>query len=181
MHTKKIIIYIGISVLVGMASIFFHERSHWLVTELFGYETTFTLNTSQVIDQTIQLSRIERLLTAFAEPLFTIFQAVVFYLILNERKRILLYSFLFYPFTLRFGAAIANVFQPNDEGRISLDLGLPLNTISIVVVGFLFVLIVRISKKYNYSFLFNFLTFLLMASIVILISYLDAKFYLRIV
>ena len=47
---------------------------------------------------------------------------------------------------MRLLAGIMNFINPNDEGRISLDLGLGTFTLSILVVGFLFYLTYDISK-----------------------------------
>jgi hypothetical protein len=47
---------------------------------------------------------------------------------------------------MRFLAGAMNFINPNDEGRISLELGLGKFTLSIVIVGILFYLTYTISK-----------------------------------
>lgn len=129
--------YIGILIIATILTFFFHEMCHWIAYELLGYDAGFTLNGASVKDSSISLSKTERMITAASGPIFTIIQAIVFFYILQKRKQIMLYPFLFLPFIMRLGAGWANQFQPNDEGRISLDLGLPLYTISAIVVAYL--------------------------------------------
>jgi hypothetical protein len=52
---------------------------------------------------------------------------------------------------MRLGAGVANIFEPNDEGRISLYFGLNLYTIAFIVVGFLFFLVYKTSKRHYKS------------------------------
>ena len=76
-------------------------------------------------------------------------------------------------------ATWANQFKPNDEGRISLDLGLNLYTISIIVVAFLFFLVFKISKKNKYSLVFNIITFIVSGILLFSRTYLDSKYKIR--
>lgn len=92
-----------------------------------------------------------------------------------------MYPFLFIPFIMRLGAAWANSFEPNDEGRISLVLGLNLYAFSIAVVAFLLLLIYKVSKKNKYSLLFNVITFFISAVLLFGLVYLDSKFKIRFV
>lgn len=181
MSLTKLAQYTGILIIATFLTFFFHEMSHWIAYELLGYDVGFTLNGASVKDASIQLTKIERNITSASGPIFTIIQAIVFYFILLKRKSILLYPFLFLPFIMRLGAGWANQFQPNDEGRISLDLGLNLYTISAVVVAFLFFLIFKISKKNNYSFAQNAITFIISAILMFGLAYIDSKYKIRFV
>ena len=134
-------------IIATFLTFFFHEMSHWIAYELLGYDAGFTLNGASVKDASVTLTKTHRIITSASGPVFTILQGIVFYIILKKRNNIMLYPFLFLPFAMRLGAAWANRFQPNDEGRISLDLGLNLYVISTIVVAFLFFLIFKISKK----------------------------------
>ncbi len=158
---------------------FFHEMCHWISYELLGYDAGFTLNGASVKDSTIKLSKTHRIITSASGPIFTIIQAIIFYLILKKHKNIMLYPFLFLPFVMRLGASWANRFQPNDEGRISLDLGLNLYVVSIIVVAFLFFLVFKISKKNKFSIVLNIITFIVSILLLFSLAYLDHKFKIR--
>jgi accessory gene regulator protein AgrB len=82
---------------------------------------------------------------------------------------------------MRLGAGVANIFEPNDEGRISLYFGLNLYTIVFIVVGFLFFLVYKTSKRDNYKVKTNIFTFIMSLLFIILISYIDAKFKIKFV
>jgi hypothetical protein len=155
--------------------------SHWIAYELLGYDAGFTLNGASVKDSSIELTKTHRMITSASGPIFTILQAIVFYLLLKKRKNILLYPFLFLPFIMRLGALWANQFKPNDEGRISLELGLNLYVISTVVVAFLFVLLFKISRKNKISIVFNSITFVVSALLLLALTFLDFKYKIRFV
>ena len=173
--------YIAIMIIATFLTFFFHEMSHWLAYELLGYDAGFTLNGASLKDSSIKLTKSHRIITSASGPIFTIIQAVVFYFILKKHKNVMLYPFLFLPFVMRLGAAWANQFQPNDEGRISLDLGLNLYTISIIVVAFLFFLIFKISKKNKLSMVRNIITFIVSIILLFSLAYLDSKYKIRFV
>ncbi|WP_299123195.1 hypothetical protein [uncultured Tenacibaculum sp.] len=179
MSIVKLTKYIVIMIIAAFLTFFFHEMSHWISYELLGYKAGFTLNGASLKDSSIKLTKMNRIITSGAGPLFTIVQGVVFYYILKKYKNIMLYPFLFLPFVMRLGATWANQFQPNDEGRISLDLGLNLYAISIIVVGFLFFLVVRISKKNKFSIVVNIITFLVSIILLFAIAFLDSKYKFR--
>lgn len=160
---------------------FFHEMSHWIAYELLGYDAGFTLNGASVKDASIKLTQTHRMITSAAGPIFTMIQATVFYFVLRKYKNILLYPFLFIPFIMRLGAAWANVFEPNDEGRISLDLGLNLYVISAVVVAYLLFLVYKISRENKISIPVNIITFVAAAILLFTLTYMDSLYKLRFV
>lgn len=179
--STQLITYTGILAAATFLTFFFHEMSHWIAYELLGYDAGFTLNGANIKDSSIKLSKVERIITSAAGPLFTILQSIAFYFILKKRKNIMLYPFLFLPFMMRLGASWANQFKPNDEGRISLDLGLNLYSVSAIVVGFLLFLIFKISKKNKISIGMNILTFIITGLLMFAITYLDSKYKFRFV
>lgn len=168
-------------ILATFLTFFFHEMSHWIAYELLGYNAGFTLNGASVKDANVSLPKAHRMITSAAGPLFTIIQALVFYILLKKRYNLMLYPFLFLPFAMRLGATWANKFQPNDEGRISLDLGLNLYTISSIVVIILFILIYKISKKHRISKFVNILTFILSLLLILALAFIDSKYKIRFV
>ncbi|WP_340201743.1 hypothetical protein [Ascidiimonas sp. W6] len=173
--------YLAVMIIATFLTFFFHEMSHWIAYELLGYDAGFTLNGASVKDASIKLPKTHRMITSAAGPLFTIIQAIVFYFILKKHKNIMLYPFLFLPFVMRLGASWANQFQPNDEGRISLDLGLNLYTISTIIVVFLFFLAFKISKKHKFSIMLNSITFIISILLLFSVAYLDFKYKIRFV
>lgn len=177
----KAITYFTIMIIATFFTFFFHEMSHWIAYELLGYDAGFTLNGASVKDNSIKLTKTHRIITSAAGPLFTIFQGILFYFLLVKKKSKLLYPFLFIPFTMRLGATWANQFQPNDEGRISLDLGLDLYTISTVVVCFLLFLVIKTSRRSKLSVVLNLVTFVVSLLLILGVAYLDAKYKLRFV
>ncbi len=173
--------YVAVLIVASLLTFFFHEMFHWIGYQLLGYDAGFTLNGAGVKDSSISLTKTHRIITSALGPIFTIIQAVVFFFILKKRKNILLYPFLFLPFVMRLGAGWANRFQPNDEGRISLDLGLNLYVVSAVVVAFLFYLIFKISRENKISWVLNLITLVLSLLLLLGIAFIDFKFKIRFV
>ena len=173
--------FIGVMIVATFLTFFFHEMSHWIAYELLGYDAGFTINGASVKDSTIKLTQTQRMITSAAGPIFTIIQATVFYFLLKKQKNIMLYPFLFLPFIMRLGAAWANRFQPNDEGRISLDLGLNLYAISAIVVAYLLFLVYKTSKKNKVSIPINIITFVASVILLFALTYLDSLYKLRFV
>ncbi|WP_282042695.1 hypothetical protein [Winogradskyella flava] len=173
--------YIGVMIIATFGTFFFHEMSHWIAYELLGYDAGFTLNGASVKDASITLTKAHRIITSASGPIFTIIQAIVFYFILKKYENIMLYPFLFLPFVMRLGATWANRFQPNDEGRISLDLGLNLYTISLIVVAFLLFLVFKISKKNKLSVVLNIITFVVSILLILSLAFIDSKYKIRFV
>lgn len=178
---KNITKYISVMIIATFLTFFFHEMSHWIAYELLGYDAGFTLNGASVKDSSIKLTKAHRIMTSASGPLFTIIQGIVFYFVLKKYKNIMLYPFLFLPFVMRLGASWANRFQPNDEGRISLDLGLNLYAVSTIVVIFLFFLVFNISKKNKFSIVINIITFIVSIILLFALVYLDSKYKIRFV
>lgn len=173
--------YIGVMIIATFLTFFFHEMSHWIAYELLGYDAGFTLNGASVKNTSIKLTKAHRIITSASGPIFTIIQGIVFYFVLKKHKNIMLYPFLFLPFIMRLGATWANRFQPNDEGRISLDLGLNLYTTSTIVVAFLLFLVFKISKKNKLSIAVNIITFIVSIILLFSLVFIDSKYKIRFV
>src|SRR5690606_10396424 len=94
-------------------------------------------------------------------PVFTIMQAVAFYLIIKKNKNYMLYPFVFVPFLMRVMATVISIYNPNDESRVSEWLGIGQWSLPIFVVLFLFTLIYKSSKQQGYTFKFNAINYLL--------------------
>ncbi|MDH7448195.1 hypothetical protein [Aquimarina sp. 2201CG14-23] len=173
--------YIGVMIIATFLTFFFHEMSHWIAYEVLGYDAGFTLNGASIKNSLIKLTKTHRIITSASGPIFTIIQGIIFYFVLKKHKNIMLYPFLFLPFIMRLGATWANRFQPNDEGRISLDFGLNLYTISIIVVTFLFFLVFKTSKKNKFSIVLNIITFIVSIILLFSLAFIDSKYKIRFV
>jgi len=149
-------------ILAGLFAVIFtwiiHEFTHWLTSESLGYESIMRLNSVSEADGQ-ERTEWHKIYISASGPIITIFQAIMAFLILKTKgwdKYI--YPILLVPLYMRSLAGIMNFINPNDEGRISEFLGIGLFTISIIVSGFLFFLVFKISKKYGLNWKFNFWT-----------------------
>ncbi|MGO1585797.1 MAG: hypothetical protein ACTHXJ_07485, partial [Mesonia sp.] len=91
-----------------------------------------------------------------------------------------LFPFLFVPFYMRFLAGVMNFINPNDEGRIGVELGIGKFSLSIIICLGLGILVYRITKQHHLSSRFiwmNILWTMLFSSILILA---DQFFQIRI-
>jgi hypothetical protein len=157
-----------------------HELAHWSMGELLGNRMTVSLNTAKPISGAF-LKDWHRNYVTLVGPLFTLLQAILFYFLLMKYKRIALYPFLLFPFVMRLAAGLINLKSPNDEGRLGLSLGIGLLTLSIFVCIFLFSLVRKASKELKISLKFNVISFILCCLFLLLLTFIDAKFKVRII
>lgn len=130
-----------------------------------------TLNTVYLLEGSYK-EEWHRILVSAAGPIITVVQAVIIYLYLfKKRWNKYLYPFLFIPFYTRALAGIISYFNPNDEARISSDLGIGTYTLPIIVSGFLFFLLYKITRQHKLAKKFQIFTLflvMLFSSILIL-------------
>jgi len=122
-----------------------HEFTHWVTGGLLGNGMIMTLNTCYSKSGQYIENWHSTVISA-AGPIVTLIQAIIFYYLLKAKSGKSLFPFLLTCLYMRLLAGIMNFINPNDEARISLDLGLGTFTLSILVVGFLFYLTYDISK-----------------------------------
>jgi len=135
-----------------------HEFTHWTTSELLGYEAKLTLNSVSPLKGQKQTEWHQIYISA-SGPIITILQAIVVYLLLKTKGwNKLIYPLLFVPMYMRIMAGMMNYINPNDEGRISEFFEVGLYTISIIVSGFLFLLVYRTTKYFDLNWKFNFWT-----------------------
>ncbi len=151
-------------VLITMTAVVFswmlHEFAHWIVGELLGNDMIMTLNTCYP-KSGVYIANWHSAIISGAGPLITIAQALtVYYLLINKSSKIL-FPFLLTCLYMRTLAGAMNFINLNDEGRISVDLGLGTYTLSIGIVAILFYLTYRISKKQKYTIKLMVVTILL--------------------
>ena len=135
-----------------------HELTHWITSEFLGYESIMKLNSVSAVDGQ-ERTDWHKVYISASGPVITIFQAIIIYILLQTKSwNKLIYPLLFTPLYMRLLAGLMNFINPNDEGRISEFLGIGLFTLSIIVCGFLFYLVYKISKQYELNWKFNFWT-----------------------
>ncbi|VAW31659.1 hypothetical protein MNBD_CHLOROFLEXI01-4491 [hydrothermal vent metagenome] len=122
-----------------------------------------------------------KIIISAAGPIVTILQALIVFLFLKSRDwNKFLYPFLFTAFYMRLLAGLMNFINPNDEGRIGIFLEIGIFTLPIIVSGLLFIMVYRISKKYNLNWKFQLATtvIVMVASSILILS--DQFFGIRI-
>jgi hypothetical protein len=172
--------YIFIILIAVFFSTLFHELAHWSMGEILGNKMNATLNSANIISGEYKHKWDRNLITATG-PLFTIIQAIVIYFLLNKYPKRELFPFLLFPLAMRFWAGLANLLGPNDEGRLGLSFGIGLLTISFIVCCFLFFLVYKSSKKHHFSLKFNLLSFLFCSIFLIMLSFINEYFKIRII
>lgn len=182
MIKHKITIQYSIIVLIAVfSSFFFHELSHWLAGEMLGYKMTMRLNNVSMTETGISNTLLEKNLISAAGPIFTIIQSIFFYVLMKKKRNINWYPFVFLPFFMRLLAFSMSFITPNDEARISRDLGLGTYTLFIIVCLFLGVLLFKISKKYAVTYKFILYNFLLSSIFITALIVIDNYFKFKII
>ena len=165
-------IYITVFAIAIFFSWTFHELAHWAVGEYFGYKMVMTLNSSYPICGHFS-SDVHYQIISAAGPVFTLFEAILFYALLKHKNRVILYPFLFTCFYMRLFATIISFRNPNDEARISSAIGIGKFTLPLIMTGILFIFIYKTTKDYKFDLKFNLANLgltILFSSIIILVD-----------
>jgi len=146
--------YVAVLTVAVFLSWTFHELAHWAVGEYLGYKMVMTLNSGYPTNGQYSKDLHYQIISA-AGPIFTLCEAFLVFILMIQRKRILLYPFIFICFYMRLFATIISFRNPNDEARISTAIGIGTFTLPIIMTGVLFLLLLKISKKYRFDTKFN--------------------------
>jgi len=172
-------------ILAGIIAVIFtwiiHEFAHWLTSELYGYETIMRLNGTSPVNGE-NPTDLHKIVISASGPIVTVMQGLIVFLVLKSRKwNKYLYLFLFTAFYMRFLAGLMNFINLNDEGRISVFLEIGTFTLPIIVSGFLFFMVYKISRKYKLNWKFQLWTtiIVMVASSFLILS--DQFFGIRII
>lgn len=125
-----------------------HEVGHWAAGTLLGNEMTLSLNAARVVGA-YRAPGHEAIVSA-AGPLVTFAQAGVSYAIIRWRGDAALMPFLLTAAVYRGMAAVMNVVNPNDEGRLSVLVGLDMWVLPTVVTVLLLALVVDAGRRTGY-------------------------------
>ena len=163
-------------ILTGILAVFLtwiiHEFTHWLTSELLGYETIMRLNGTSVIKGQ-NPTEIHKVFISISGPIITILQGLfVFMLLKSKGWNKYLYPFLFTAFYMRFLAGLMNFIMANDEARVGQYLGIGTFTLSIIISGLLFFMVYLISRKNKLNWKFQFWTtiIIMVASSILILS-----------
>lgn len=157
-----------------------HELVHYFTGEYLGNKMGMTFNSCFPVAGYYSGGDRDYATVSATGPLFTILQAIIFYLLLNRKNNYYLYPFLFIPFFMRCSAMIISFKNPNDEARVSNFHHLGTFTLPLIVSALLFYFVYRISRKYSYSKRFQLFTFLLTLFFYSAIILTDQYFHIRI-
>ncbi|WP_448569117.1 hypothetical protein [Thalassotalea ganghwensis] len=150
-----------------------HEFAHFGIGKLLGYDMFITFNTAGLASGSYA-NTWHQALVGLAGPMITWFQAIIAVIVINQRKQLFWYSFLFLPLYMRLVAmGISYTSKPNDEASVSLLYDLPMWVLPSISVVFLFALTYWGSEKLNVGWKGNLLSYLMASIIVTSIVVLD--------
>ena len=131
--------YTLITLLAVVFTWLFHEFMHWLTGEALGNKMVMTIN-SGYPESRQYVSSWHATVVSAAGPVATLVQAIIIYSLVKTRYNLVLFPFLLTCLYMRTIAGFLNFINPNDEGRVGVDLGVGKFTLSTLVVAFLFYL-----------------------------------------
>lgn len=146
--------YIAVLAAAVFFSWIFHELAHWVAGELLGYKMAMTLNSGYPLNGQYSRDRDYQVISGWG-PIFTLCEAILVFILMIRKRRMLLFPFLFTCFYMRFFAAIMSFRNPNDEARISTAIGVGKFTLPAIITLILFALVYKISKVYKLDVKFN--------------------------
>ncbi len=173
--------YIGAVFIAVACTWLLHEFTHWITSELLGYDTIMRLNSTSTTKGQ-NPSDVHKVIISISAPVITVLQGSLVFLVLKRNGwNKYLYPLLFSAFYMRFLAGLMNFINVNDEGRVGQFLGIGTFTLSILVSGLLFYLVYEISRKNKLGWKFQLWTTILvmMASSLLILS--DQYFGIRLI
>ena len=147
--------YVFAGILTVLITWFVHEFTHWITSQLLGYESFMRLNSVGPLNGDLS-DEVDKAIISISGPIITILQGIIIFIILKSKGwNKYLYLFLFTAFYMRFFAGLMNFINPNDEARFSQFLGIGTHTVSLIVSIFLFSMVYVISKKHKLNWKFQ--------------------------
>lgn len=160
---------------VGVATFAVHEFSHWITGTVLGYDMVITPNR---VYSTSPTSYVHKQLISSAGPSITYVQAFIGYLLVKNRQSLLGYAMVYMAFFMRLIAAMISTFNPNDEARISQDLGIGLWTLPAIAVALLFGLVYFASRRLKLTVRDQFFCYLIASVVVAIVVGTDMLFFM---
>ncbi len=168
--------FIPTFVLAGIVTFLIHEAFHWLAGAALGYDMVITPN--RVWSLSPMLPHHEMLMSA-AGPVITNILAIIGYWKVKNRNSTTGFAYLYMAFFTTLLAMGVSIFNPNDEARISRDLGIGMWTLPTIVVAAQFCLVCIASRKLKLTFRDQFLCYLVGSVVVTLVVGTDYLFFSR--
>ena len=138
---KVVIVFIPIAFITYI----FHELGHWIFGELSGNDMTISLNNSSPKSGYF-INESHALWSAIGGPLFTMIQAVVFFLITWITKSIYAYSITFFAVFSRFFSLVFGGIDLQDEAGIAFLLNTNKYLIAAIVLTILCLILWRCNR-----------------------------------
>ena len=142
---------------VLIATFIAHEAAHWATALALGHDAFFSLNAAGARGT---VDSADSFLISAAGPALTVIQALLAFALVMRRASPLAYAVLYVAAFMRFMATVISLFNPNDEARLSLALGLGAWTLPLVVTGALAILTAIASRRLGVSWKTNLLAYL---------------------
>lgn len=136
--------FYGLLLLAGLITFVLHEGAHWAAAELLGYEGHFGLNRAGARGT---VADGDRLLITAAGPAMTIVQGLVAWGLVQARGSRIAWAFLFQAAFMRLMATAITLWNPNDEARVGVQLGLGTWVLPVMVTLGLFALLALASRR----------------------------------
>lgn len=145
-HGPRLVPLLVALVPAALLTALFHELGHWLAGTGLGNEMRMSLNAARPVAGYGE--GWHAWAVTAAGPALTLLQAAVAWHLSRRRPASPWpFAFLLTPLVYRAMAMAMNVLNPNDEGRLSLDLGLGLYTLPALVCALLLWLVVDASRR----------------------------------
>ena len=152
----KLILY---SLLAVVFTFLIHEFAHWTMGEFLGYEMRMTLNTGYPVAGKYEQAWHYTVISAVG-PLITLLQAIFFYFLIKKYSNRNMYPFLFTTFYITLLSGLLGFRNPNDLGRIGINLNIGLFTLPLIFTILHFALVYKTYKQEKYERKFNVATLL---------------------
>lgn len=159
--------------IIGVLTFIIHEFFHWFAGTMLGYDMVMTPNRAFSTSPT---SFYHKQFISMAGPFITYLQALVGYFLLVKRKVLLGFAMIYMAFFMRFFAGIISIFNPNDEARVSVDLGIGFWTLPSIVIIILFYLLYRSSRHLKLTFKDQLFCYLIASLVLSFIVGIDSMF-----
>ena len=118
--------WVGVLVLVTLAHFAIHEFAHALAAKLLGYDVVITLNTVRPLKEAYD-SAADASLISITGPVVTLLIALFAALYARRHKSLVAFMVVVSALFQRAIAQLVSLGNPNDEMRVSIDLGLGLS------------------------------------------------------
>jgi len=140
--------FYGLVFVAGFITFAMHEGGHWLAGTLLGHEAHYGLNGAGV---RANIPWTHGMIIIAAGPAVTILQGLIALWLVEARTSAAAWVFLFWAAFMRFMATLITLWNPNDEARIGLELGLGTWPVPAMVTAGLFALLIMGSRGLRMS------------------------------